>query len=291
MMLPPLAIIIPSFSRVDLLEACLRSVVQYAPEHTEILVIDDASPNSSVSGVSLLFPGVRVLRLNARRGFAHAANLGIAHTRAPIVELLNDDTEVKPGWADAALKWFDDPRIGAVAPLVLQHADVLRIDSAGDVYDRGGFARKRGNGKLFSDAPRKWNQPGEVWGVNATAGFYRRAALERAGGFPEDFVAYFEDVDLSFRIRNAGFTIWYEPNSQVLHHISASYGKKPERSILVRQSCNEERLFWRNTRGWHRYRWLPRHACVLLGKACLRWKQGTLAPWLQGRVQAWLGAA
>lgn len=128
--------------------------------------------------------------------------------------------------------------------------------------------------------------PHFVWGASAAAAFYRRAALLAAGGFPEHFGAYFEDVDLSFRLRRLGFEIVYEPGSVVWHRVSGSYGLAPSRRTLERQSCNEERVFWRNVRGRRLVRALPRHAAVLAGKAIRRWQEGNLLPWLLGRVRA-----
>jgi GT2 family glycosyltransferase len=115
--------------------------------------------------------------------------------------------------------------------------------------------------------------PHPVWGASATAAFYRRDALLRAGGFPPDFGAYFEDVDLSFRLRRLGCDIWFEPASVVWHRGSASYGRRPGRRVLERQSCNEERVFWRNP-------------AVLVGKALRRLEEGTFGPWCSGRLRA-----
>ena len=92
------------------------------------------------------------------------------------------------------------------------------------------------------------------------------------------------EVDLSHRLRKQGET-WFEPASVVWHRVSASYGRTPTRRVLELQSRNEERVFWRNV-GW---RWLPRHAAVLAGKALRRWHEGTLTPWLTGRLRAWAG--
>jgi GT2 family glycosyltransferase len=226
-----------------------------------------------------------------------------------VVELLNDDAEVTEGWAGAALRWFADERVAAVAPLVLQNDPDRRarglpplIDTAGDEYDPGGFARKRGHGHVWANGRREpagattthqpahaGRSPEYVFGASACAAFYRREALIKAGGFPEHFGAYFEDVDLSFRLRRLGFEIVYDPAAVVWHRVSSSYSRKPSRRVLEQQSCNEERVFWRNVRGRDRVRWLPRHAAVLAGKALRRFQEGTLLPWLLGRVRAALG--
>jgi GT2 family glycosyltransferase len=287
-----LSVVVPSHSRADLLRPCLASVARFAPPRTELIVVDDGSPGGIVSRTALEFAGVKVIRHARARGFCVSANAGIDAATAPIVELLNDDAEVTEGWADAALRWFDDERVAAVAPLVLQNDPSRRsmglpplIDTAGDEYDRGGFARKRGRGEEYCDRFAS----GSVFGASACAAFYRRDAVIRAGAFPVHFKAYFEDVDLSFRLRRLGHEIVHEPRAVVWHRVSSSYGRRPSRRVIEQQSCNEERVYWRNIRGLDRLRCLPRHAVVLAGKALKRFQDGTLLPWLLGRVRALAG--
>src|SRR5262245_9210931 len=213
-----LSIVIPSHSRADLLRACLASVLRHGPAGVEVLVVDDASPDGTVSAAAVAFPGVTVLRLAGRGGFCRAANAGLARASRPVVELLNDDTEVGPGWAEVALARFADPSVGAVAPLVLRWPDGLAIDSAGDDYHLGGYARKRGQGRPPGPDDLR---PRFVFGAAGTGAFYRREALDRVGLFPESFGAYFEDVDLSFRLHRAGYRVLFEPAARLLHHVGA----------------------------------------------------------------------
>ncbi len=292
MMLPSLSIVIPSYRRTDLLRLCLTSVVREMPGGTQVIVVDDGSRDAIVSRVAATFPGVEVVRHARSQGFCAAANAGIRAATGTIVELLNDDAEVCAGWAEFALVAFEDTQIAAVAPLVLKNEPHRReaglsprIDSTGDIYDYGGFAQKRGDGTIWDATSAYW-QPSPVWGVSATAGFYRRDVLLETGGFPEDFVAYFEDVDLSHRIRNAGHEIVYEPRSIVWHCVSASYGQSPNRKCIEQQSRNEERVFWRNVRGRQRLQYLPRHVAILGAKAVRRWQEGLLLPWAIGRLRA-----
>ena len=160
---------------------------------------------------------------------------------------------------------------------------ITRIDSAGDGYDPGGFARKLGHGEPLTPARLRRR---EVFGASASSAFYRRDLLLRVGAFPERFGAYFEDVDLAFRLHRAGGVIVYEPASRVLHRGGSSYGR-PSRTLVEQQSCNEERVFWRNLPGPDLIRALPRHLAVLAGKAVRRWREGTLLPWACGRLRAW----
>jgi GT2 family glycosyltransferase len=279
--LPDLSVVIPSHSRPDLLRRCLSSVIRHAPPGTQVIVVDDGSPAGVVGRAAAEFAGVELVRLPRRRGFCAAANAGIAAARGAIVELLNDDAEVTAGWAAAALAAFRDPRVAAVAPLVLCWPDGLRVDSAGDRYYVGGVAGKRCHGEALGPAHLR---PGRVFGASGSSAFYRRDVLLRVGGFPEAFGAYFEDVDLAFRLHRAGYHVYFEPAARVLHRVSASYGR-PDRRLLEQQSRNEERVFWRNLPRGALAGAVPRHLGVLAGKAWRRWREGTLLPFLYGRLR------
>ena len=283
--LPALSIVIPTYNRPDLLRSCLNSLFRYAPAGSEIIVVDDGSYDGRCSAAAREFAGVQVWRGPRRRGFCAAANAGIRAARGAIVELLNDDTEVAPRWAEPVLACFNDPKVAAVAPLVLRPSqDTERppeIDSAGDRYYVGGVAGKRGHGQALDAA---YLQPCCVFGASASSAFYRRDVLLRVGAFPVSFSGYFEDVDLAFRIHRAGFRIMFEPRSRVFHHGGGSYGSLGRR-LLEQQSQNEERVFWRNLpmKAWPAA--MPRHAAVLAAKAWRRWKEGNLVPFLCGRLR------
>jgi GT2 family glycosyltransferase len=109
-----LSIVIPTYNRADLLRKGLQSLTCHAPAGTEVIVVADGVPAPVVAE----FPGMRLIQLPKRRGFCVAANAGIAAARGKVIELLNDDTEVTAGWAEAALACFADPQVAAVAPLV-----------------------------------------------------------------------------------------------------------------------------------------------------------------------------
>jgi GT2 family glycosyltransferase len=276
-----LSIVIPSHNRPDLLRICLGGIRRHAPAGTQVIVVDDGSRDGVVNRTAREYD-IEVIRHERPLGFARAANRGIEAATGRIIELLNDDTEVEPAWADTAIACFGDPAVGAVAPLVLRGppgSGTPIIDSAGDEYDRGGFARKRGHGKPLDEYYRR---PCEVFGASASSAFYRADVLKAVGGFPADFGAYFEDVDLSWRIRRAGFRCVYEPESIVWHRVGSSYRRR--RRLVERQSQNEERVYWRNVPA--KWRTLPRHAAVLLAKAALRLREGTLIPWSMGRLRA-----
>jgi GT2 family glycosyltransferase len=278
--LPSFSIVIPSHNRPDLLKACLHSISDHLLGEAEVLVVDDGSRKGIISSIGAAFPGVRVMRFPRRQGFCTAANAGVRTAHGTIVELLNDDTEVTPGWAEAALARFADSSVVAVAPLVLRWPGRPEtVDSAGDRYYLGGIAGKRGHRQALSPA---YLRPCRVFGASGSSAFFRRDVFLKVGGFPEAFGAYFEDVDLAFRLNRAGYQVVFEPASRVLHHVSASHGR--QRRLLEQQSRNEERVFWRNIPSQELVRAVPHHFAVLAAKAWRRWREGRLAPFLSGRL-------
>lgn len=281
---PRVSIVIPSHHRADLLSACLHSVLAHSPPGVEIIVVDDASPGGVATTAARQFARVVVVAQAQRRGFCAAVNLGLAHAQAPIVQLLNDDAQVLPGWIDAALAAFAEPRVAAVAPLVLLGPRGDVIDSAGDDYLAVGIARKRHHGRPVAQAKLA---PCWVASAPGCGAFYRTKVLRNLGGFPEDFEAYFDDVDVGLRLRAAGYAIAFEPRSRILHHGHSSYGRRPARRVQVLQARNEERLFWRHVSPRQRAWAIPAHLVVLLAKAWKRWQADELRPFLQGRFQAW----
>lgn len=279
-MSPPwLSIVIPSHNQPQLLRECLQSLQEHAPPDRQIIVVDDGSPECCITRVAEQFP-VQIIRHARAMGFCLAANAGIRQTTGTVVELLNDDARVTADWHVQPLRCFADPRVGAVAPLVLQGPpnDDPRIDSAGDTYDPGGFAQKRGHGQRPTT---DYLGATEIFGASASSAFYRGDLLRQLGGFAEEFGSYFEDVDLSWRVRRAGYSIRYEPASVVWHRVGSSYRKR--RQLIERQSLNEERVYWRHVP--HVWQYLPRHLAVLAGKSIRRIREGRFLPFMLGRLR------
>lgn len=278
-----LSILVPTHNGIRHLESCLPSVCQHAPLDTQILVVDDGSSDGTAAWLAVHYPQVEVLALPDNRGFVGAVNAGLPQVRGDIIELLNNDTVVCPGWAENCLRHFDDPSVGSVAPLVLRMDDPNIIDSAGQSYHICGWASDRGFGQPLT---KEYLSSCEVFGPCASAGFYRREALTRVGGLLPEFEAYLDDVDLSFRLRWAGYRCVYEPQARVHHQRSASYGRQPSERLVRLISRNEEFVWWNNLPlhemvfGW------PAHAAYLFVRMLRCAATGRLGPFLQGKMQA-----
>ena len=238
----PLSILIPTYNGRAHLERCLPSVCRHAPPHTQIVVVDDASTDGTASWLRICFPQVEVVVRAKNQGYCAAVNQGLEHVRGEVVELLNNDTEVCAGWADASLRWFADETVGSVAPLVLRMDRPGIIDSVGISYHVCGWASNRGYGRPVQETDMRCC---EVFGASASAGFYRRAALTTVGGMRPEFDAYLDDVDLAFRLRWAGYRSICEPAARVFHRGHGTYGAGSDRVVRL-VARNEELAFWMN---------------------------------------------
>ncbi len=284
---PICSIVIPTYNGRALLERCLAAIERHRPSDPrmviEVVVADDASTDDTAPWLAERHPQVRVVRLERNGGFCAAANAGVAVARSPFIQLLNNDAEPTAGWVEAGLAPFSDARVGSVAPLVLVRDQPSRVDSAGDAYSVFGWPTKRGHGQPAS----RWAQhpQDEVFGASGSSAFYRSRALEKVGAYDPLLGAYYEDVDLAFRLRWGGFRCVYTPRSVVLHEVSATYDHR--RPALVRAMArNAEIVFWSNMP----WRWLVVGLVPRLGFVAAQtgWRviRGRGGPFLQGKLDA-----
>jgi O-antigen biosynthesis protein len=282
---PACSVVIPSYNGRKLLEVCLASIARCQPEgiEVEVIVADDASTDDTVSWLLAEHPDVQVIRLGVNGGFVAAANAGIAVARGMVIQLLNNDTEVTPGWIEAGLAPFADPTVGSVAPLVLVRSEPSRVDSAGDTYSFVGWPSKRGHGQPSS----VWESHASdrVFGASGSSAFYRASALARVGAYDPVFGSYYEDVDLAFRLRWAGYSCVFAPDCRVLHEVSASYDHgKP--ALQRRMARNAEILFWSNLPLlWLLAAAVP-HAAFTLAQGAWRLARGRARPFILGKLDA-----
>ncbi|MGL4462487.1 MAG: glycosyltransferase family 2 protein, partial [Planctomycetia bacterium] len=279
---PTLSIVIPTYDGWPLLQRCLASVAKHRPADAEVIVVDDASTDGTADRVAASHPLVRVVRCDANGGFCRAANLGWRAARAPVVEMLNNDTEVSAGWTVAPLAAFADPAVGLVAPLVCRLPFRGRIDSAGDVFWTPGLAWKRAEGRPASTADRLST---DVFGASASSAFYRRDALERVGGFPEHFGAYLDDVDVDHRLRLAGYTCRFTSASRVYHWVSQSH-RVDDRRLQRRFARNAEHVFWSNLPASRLATFAGPHVALVLTQLAHKAVRGGFGPYLAGKMEA-----
>ena len=208
-------VIIPNWNGRELLLSCLTSLRQQTYADFTVCIVDNGSTDGSVEEIKATFPEVKVISLPQNVGFAKAINIGLKGTKGKYVALLNNDTKTDPHWLESLLVGIESlPGVAACASKMINFYDPLLIDGCGDVINIVGQGRARGQGKRDVG---QYSKREEIFSVCAGAALYKREVFEDVGFFDEDFFAYFEDLDWSFRAQLEGFTFLYVPDAVVYH--------------------------------------------------------------------------
>ena len=218
------SVIIPNFNGLRFLPACLGALREqsFPQEQIEVILVDDSSTDGSIAYVAEHFPEVRVLALSSNRGLAAACNAGAAIASGDLLVMLNNDTEVEPGWVEALVKTANThPEAGVIASkmLLYDRRDVLH--NAGDVMGSDGIPRNRG---VWQQDIGQFDQDTTIFGGCGGGAAYRREVWVAAGGFDERLFMYLEDVDLAWRLQLLGWEAVFAPEARMYHHLSATGG-------------------------------------------------------------------
>jgi len=230
-----LSIVIPCLGPCEQFEDTLASVLQHRPDRSEVIVAHRrayADPYGLKGEVTFSY-------IESPGGLVDLINNAIQDARGDVIHVLAAGTEVQDGWTHAALRHFADPRVAAVAPLVLRHEAPGRMESMGVSYARGGRRISVGHELQIPDHHALRD---EVLGPSLTAGFYCRDTLLAVGGFCREVGDDLADIDLALTFRDLGCRTVLEPKCQV------SLITQEDRSLLgaVSRGWSAETLFWRH---------------------------------------------
>jgi GT2 family glycosyltransferase len=217
-----ISVIIPNWNGAEHLEICLPLLLKQTFDDFEIIVVDNGSKDDSVRLIQEAHPSVRLIELPDNIGFAAACNHGIEAARGEYIALINNDTEVDPGWLEALHHAaVQDDRIGMVASKILLSFETREIDSVGMLVYADGIGRQRGRGQVDNG---RFDQMEEVLYPSACAALYKKKMFDDIGLFDEDFFLYCEDTDLGLRGQRAGWKAVFAPEAIVLHKYSMTGG-------------------------------------------------------------------
>lgn len=254
-MTPRVTVVVPNWNGERFLKTCLSSLHEQSFQDFETVVVDNGSTDGSVDLVERFFPETRVVDLGVNRGFSAAVNAGIHASRAEYLVLLNNDTETSPDWLTALVEAADrHPEAALFASKLVDFQDRRVLDGAGDALRRSGLPYRLGHQEI------DWGQfdtASYVFGACAAAALYRRPLFEEIGSFDEDFFAYCEDGDVSFRAQLAGYRCLYVPKAVVYHVGSASTGGKRSPTATRLGTRNGILLLVKNLPAPLLARWLP----------------------------------
>ena len=270
--MPSVAAVIVNYNGGEFLDRALAALESQTVKPARTIVVDNASTDGSVDGLEDRHPGVEVLRLEENTGFAAANNRAVRLADdCEFVALVNPDAFAEPRWLETLLEaGRDRPDYAAFSSRLVQAEAPDRLDGTGDVFHVSGTTWRRDQ-----DLPVMIQRGrGEIFSVCAAAALYRRGAFVEVGGFDESFFCYYEDSDLSFRLRLAGYRCLHVDDAVALHEGSATTGHMSD-FVLYHSLRNQTWTFVKN---------MPASLLVLYAPAHLAWTALTAGALLrQGR--------
>ncbi|MBP6576527.1 MAG: glycosyltransferase family 2 protein [Chryseobacterium sp.] len=231
------AIAILNWNGKNWLEKFLPSVISHSIE-AEIFVIDNASTDDSVQFLKSNFPSVKIIQNNSNSGFAKGYNDGLKSIKADIFCLLNSDVEVTENWISPITKLFsEDQNIAAIQPKILDYNQKDKFEFAGaggGLIDNLGYPYCRG--RIFDDIEfdkGQYDDETEIFWASGCSLFIRSDDFWKMNGFDGRFFAHQEEIDLCWRLKNAGRKIFYTGKSKVYHVGGGTLNKQnPQKTYL-----------------------------------------------------------
>ncbi|MDA1110850.1 MAG: glycosyltransferase family 2 protein [Nitrospinae bacterium] len=263
----PVAVIIVNWNSGKDLEKCLAALTHQTRPPQEVIVVDNASSDDSLSGIEEQFPHVELIRLHDNTGFSHANNLGAEKVKAcDWIAFLNPDAFAEPNWLENLIRAAEGkPEFSFFGSHMLRHGAADAMDGTGDIYHVSGLAWRRDHGLSASKTNRRTD---EIFSACAAAAMIQKDIFLEAGGFDETFHSYFEDVDLGFRIRLAGHRCLYVADAVVEHVGSGSTHRTSDYAVYH----GNRNLVWayvKNMPSYLLWIYLPQH--LLANIAALLW--------------------
>lgn len=252
------AVVILSYNSLKWLQLFLPGVLAASGSDYQTIVVDHASTDGTGVYISQHFPEVTLLTLTENHGFAWGYAEALKQIQAKYYVLLSADFEVTPGWFRPLYDTMERfPQMGAIQPKVRYYKERAMFEYAGAC---GGFMDKWGymfcRGRIFDTLEQdhgQYENPIEVFWASGGCFFVRAEAYHKVGGLDPDFFAHMEEIDVCWRLKNAGYTIGVQPASTVFHVGGSviSYGSPQKifynfRNNLVLLLKNEEssKLLW-----------------------------------------------
>jgi len=238
---PLVSVVTVNYGHSEVTCEMLATLFKVTYPSIEVIVVDNCAPGDNPQIIKDHYPQITLIEAGENLGFAGANNLGIENSHGEYILLLNNDTEVTPGFLEPLVrKMQSDPLVGAVSPKIryfhnpdtIQYAGLTPINSYTVRSKAIGFAEKD-NGQYETDAITAY--------AHGAAMMISRAVIRKIGLMSTAFFLYYEELDWGFRIRKAGYRIYYVHDALIFHKESVSTGKM---SPLKTYYLNRSRLLY-----------------------------------------------
>jgi GT2 family glycosyltransferase len=238
-----ISVIVVSWNVSKLLDVCLETLQRdLVGIESEVFVIDNASADDSVEMVRCKHPWVQLIANDANLGFAAANNQAIKLAKGEYIFLLNPDTEVQAGAVPHLIEFLErHPKAGIVAPQLINSDGSIQRSCRkfptfiAMLYELLGLSKMFPTHPIFGSYKMLDFNHDELREVDQPEGaclLLRRQVIEEVGVLDEGFFMLFEEVDWCYRIKQAGWQIWFDPAARVIHHYGQSIKQVKARMIL-----------------------------------------------------------
>ncbi len=241
------SVVTPNYNGIKYLKKYLDSLNNNSEYIGEVIIVDNGSSDNSVIFIQQYQEKcnfeIKIIENSQNLGFAKAVNEGIKNSKYDYIFSLNNDTELKSNTIKELLKLINSSDdIFSVSSKMIQSDNPNFIDDAGDEYTLLAYTKKRGDNKPIN----KFNDICEIFSSCAGAALYRKSILYEIGFFDENFFAYLEDVDLSYRAKINGYKNYYCPDAIVFHKGSATTGNKYNEFKIKISARNNVWMIYKN---------------------------------------------
>ncbi len=219
---PNVSVVILNWNGKSFLEQFLPGVITHLPPWATLVVADNASTDDSMQYLKHHYPEIQTIALHENLGYAGGYNAALKQIVADYYILLNSDIEVAPGWIEPVISLMEgNPKIAACQPKILSYDQPAFFEYAGA---SGGYLDKYGypfcRGRIFQTLEKdsgQYDDSRQVFWASGACLFVRADIFHKLGGFDERFFAHMEEIDLCWRIINAGHMVMVCPESLVYH--------------------------------------------------------------------------
>jgi len=276
---PALAVVVVCHNSAGDVGRSLQTLLEQLQPGDELVVVDNASTDATADAVRALAPDAVLLEPGANLGFAGGANLGAAHSGAPLLFFLNPDARAEPGCLDELRRaGVRQPGWGAWQALVTLPGGEL-INTAGNPVHFLGFGWAGDHG---CPVPAPGGELREVASASGAALVVRREAWDAAQGFEERYFMYGEDLDLSLRLRLMGWAVGVAPDARIEHDYEFAKG-------------DYKWFYLERNRWWTLLGVYPTRLLILVAPALLAFELALLGVawrggWLRPKLRAQLAA-
>lgn len=245
------AVALLGYNSKDYLAKFIPGILKTRYEDFDLVYIDNASTDDSVSFVKENFPEVKIFRIYENEGFTGGYTKSLPFIKAEYYVLLNSDVEVEPDWLSKQMELIEsDPNIGACQPKLLHYHAKEQFDYAGGA---GGFIDKYGypfcRGRIFNEIESdngQYQSPISIFWASGACMLVRADLYHKLGGLDKDFYAHMEEIDLCWRIHNAGYSIKVVPEA-VVYHVGGSIISYGSFEKIYHNFRNNLIMIWKNT--------------------------------------------